>query len=246
MYSSSGVNGRHEEQGGAADTDCEQRRRERPPGEEPEPERPREELHRHRYSDRHARSEALVPRTPRERREHAEERGQVRDPHLPGDLGPEPDDAVDPPVADADEPQGGCEADQAEDDHHDVGRAERQQRERRMRERNRGRPDEVRRDGWIPVGRRVRIAPVEHDLGLRIDLVVEVVREGPVAVADGEHRDERQRREHAADEHGGRLQQEQPGRLRGPADGLRPHVVPRARHGTKHCCCIGRRSGRRP
>ena len=45
---------------------------------------------------------------------------------------------------------------------------------------------------------------------LRVDLVVEVVRERTSAVPDREHRDERQRREHAADEHGGRLHDERP------------------------------------
>ena len=46
-------------------------------------------------------------------------------------------------------------------------------------ERDRRRPDEVRRCGRIPVGRRVRVASVEHDLRLGIDLVVEVVGERP-------------------------------------------------------------------
>ena len=74
-------------------------------------------------------------------------------------------------------------------------------------------------------------SPVEHDLGLRVDLVVEVVRERAVAVPDGEHRDERQHRKHAADEHGGRLHDERPRRPRRGADARRhAHVFPRGRH----------------
>ena len=47
----------------------------------------------------------------------------MRDAHLTGDLRPEADDAVDPPVADVDEPEREREQDEAEDDHDDVRRA---------------------------------------------------------------------------------------------------------------------------
>ena len=38
----------------------------------------------------------------------------------PDELGPERDDAVDPPVTDADEPEGEREADEPDPDHQDV------------------------------------------------------------------------------------------------------------------------------
>ena len=105
----------------------------------------------------------------------------MRDPDLADDLGPERERAVDPPVADADDPE-------REQKHASPviaiaqsAAAGRQQRDGRDEERRERRPDEVVADHSSASGPGKRVLPVEEELRLRVELVVEVDGERAVA-----------------------------------------------------------------
>ena len=114
------------------------------PGSEPQAERPDEELQRGGEPERDPRLRTVVARAPGEREQQADRRGQVRDAHLAHDLRPERDEAVDPPVAEPDDPERRGHADEAEKEHHDVRGPERQRGQRRRDVRHERWPDEVR------------------------------------------------------------------------------------------------------
>ena len=110
----------------------------------------------------------------------------MRDPHLAGELRPERDDPVHAPVAHTDEPQGKCEAGEAQQDHDNVRHPDRQERERRHEVSGDGRPDEVRTTDRS-VGRGEGVLAAEEELRFRIELVVKVTREWTALHSHHEH-----------------------------------------------------------
>ena len=118
------------------------------------------------------------------------------DAHLAGHLGPEAEHSVDPPVADADEPEREAEPGETEQRDHDVGGAGREDGQGRDHVSGERWPDEVRSGERVPGRVRERIDPVEQELRLRVELVVEVGGKRVCPEPDDQHPDEREDRQH--------------------------------------------------
>ena len=157
---------------------------------EPDDQRPQEELDARRKADCEAQGTTRVARAPGDRSAERQNGRQVRHAHLAEGLGPEAHRAVDPPIANAHEPDREREDRQAEDRHHDVGRPRRKHRQRRNDKRSERRPDEVRSGERVPPRVGERVHPVEQELRLRVEFVLEVERERVVASPDDEHPDD--------------------------------------------------------
>jgi len=177
-YSWSGTNGTTASSDAAATTAATSVARDASRREEPDAERPEEELQATRQAEGEPGDEWSVAIPPDERREEAEERREVGDADVAEDGRPERGDAVDPPVADADEPEGERHAAEPEDRERDAGRLARQRGERHRDDRCERRPECF----------RVGVVAVEKLLRLGVDLVAEVPRERTGRHRDDEHR----------------------------------------------------------
>ena len=119
----------HEEEREGGHRRGEGRVRDAPSRCEPQTDGPHEELDRDGEPDQHPGSAARIAPAPGRGDEEHDHRREVRHPHLADELRPQGDDAVDPPVPDADEPEREREAREPDEHHQDIGDAGGQQGE---------------------------------------------------------------------------------------------------------------------
>ena len=174
-----------------ADADGKRSARPAPTRGQPHDERPGEELHGDRGSNRETSSQSRVLFAPRETQKKRDDRSEVRDAKLTGDLWPQETRPVYAPVSKTDDPKRSCKYDDADEGHDHIRRSRRQKGERSDERRRYGRPDEVAADEGLELGAWVRVRTREHLLGLRVELVMKVDGERVRVASHQQHHDER-------------------------------------------------------